>query len=431
MSSPMYVPSIWDYIAQGGSQAIGAYQQSKSQAQDEAAKKRAETMQGLQMLMSMESQGLTPYTQVNTQMQEAAKALPWLQGAQMTGPSAGGLQAQIANTPDKNVVMPTASASGFGAAPVKFRGRDQFSDTQLARAGLPSRVEEEAGRKRNIKADVDLRSAIASEARATSDQGFEENMRPLTLLSRLEPVIANAAERHVSTAINAAGGRLSDKQLSRLADAGYTQFLASKEGQMLMKSAPEQNVLVKSAFDKAVRDAYMVQQDMDLRKSIAALQAGGRQGNATAGIANALTNAAGKLETKAKNLENELHPITNTARSLNDPKLLSNVSPSELKKLNDIQEARQAAANFQRASAGLLSGVVTPDQAMELLNTYMATGLGTPTSGGSSGQSASPPATPIPGGIGAMGGRRKITADQAEGLKAMGMWDPSRYEVQK
>jgi len=428
MYSPMYVPSIWDYIAQGGSQAIGSFQQAKSQAQDEAEKKRAETMQGLQMLMQMESQGLTPYTQVNSQMQEAAKALPWLQGAQMTGPSAGGLQAQIANTPDKNVVMPTVSAGGFGAAPVKFRGRDQFSDTQLSRAGLPTRTEEEAGRKRNLKADVDLRSAIASESRAASDQVFEETTRPLALLTKLEPVIASSAERHISAAINAAGGRLSDKQLSRIADAGYAQFLASKEGQMLMKTAPEQNVLVKSAFDKAVRDAYMVQQEMDLRKSIAAIQAGGRQGNQTASIANALSNAAGKLETQAKNMSNELSTITKTALSLNDPKLLDKISPSERAKAQQINEIRQAAANFQRANAGLLSGSVTPEQATQLLSDYLSTGLGTPATGST--PSASP-VTPVPGGIGAMGGKRKITADQREYLKATGQWNPNLYEVAK
>lgn len=429
MPSPMYVPSIWDYLAQGASQGINSFQQAKSQAQDEAAKKRAETMQGLQMLMSMESQGLTPYTQVNTQMQEAAKALPWLQGAQMTGPSAGGLQAQIANTPEKNVVMPTVSASGFGAAPVKFRGRDQFSDTQLTRAGLPTRADEAASRTRNLRADVDLRGAIAANERAASDQAFEENMRPVTLISKLEPVIMNAAERHVSSAINAAGGRLSDKQLSRLADAGYTQFLASKEGQMLMKTAPEQNVLVKSAFDKAVRDAYMVQQDMDLRKAIAAIQAGGRQGNQTAQIANALSNAAAKMETQAKNMSAELNanPITKLALSMNDPKLLEKISPAERAKAQQIVELRQSMQNFQRASAGLLSGAVTPEQATELLMNYMNTGVGTPPPGA---QQASPVA-PIPGGIGAMGGKRKITADQREYLKATGQWDPNLYEVSR
>lgn len=427
MPSPMYVPSIWDYLAQGASQGINSFQQAKSQAQDEAAKRRAETMQGLQMLMSMESQGLTPYTQVNTQMQEAAKALPWLQGAQMTGPSAGGLQAQIANTPEKNVVMPNASASGFGAAPVKFRGRDQFSDTQLTRAGLPTRADEAASRTRNLRADVDLRGAIAANERAASDQAFEENMRPVTLISKLEPVIMNAAERHVSSAINAAGGRLSDKQLSRLADAGYTQFLASKEGQMLMKTAPEQNVLVKSAFDKAVRDAYMVQQDMDLRKAIAAIQAGGRQGNQTAAIARELTNTASRLETEAKNIYAELSTITKTALSLNDPKAAAKISSSELKKIERIEELRQAAQSFHRANAGLLSGAVEPDQAMQLLTNYMQNGVGTPAPGA---QQASPVA-PLPGGIGAMGGKRKITADQREYLKATGQWDPNLYEVSR
>lgn len=420
----IFNPSFWDYLAQAGSQGITSYGQSKDSAEQSAARKRAEALQALQFTMNLENQGMVPFTQVNDQIKSNEAALPWLKNVQMNAPSAGGLNAQISNTPDRNIAIPVPNtAGGFGATQVKQSGMDQFTDAQRARANLPTRDQVQKSRLDLTKANLDIKGGVFNLERGQHDAAYADSMEPVKRLTELQPVLKNAAERYVAKQINLSGGRLDPKKLDALAQNGFVDFAADKTNTQLLQMQPDQQVLARSYFDEAVRDAFVGQMDRDLRKQIAAIQASGRDGNSLPAMINALSGVGSKLEVTAKNMEAKLPPGTLAVQGY-APETLTETQKSMLA---NIEAIRQQSQMFTRAAAGVGSGVVTPIQAQQLLAQYAAGSQDTP--GNAPAQTSQAPGVVPPGSIPSMGGKRKITADQREYLKARGQWDPSKYEV--
>lgn len=429
---PIYVPSIWDYLAQAGTQGINSFQQSRERADAEARQKRAEAMQGLQMLMSMESQGLVPYQDVNSQIAGMQSTLPWLKGAQMRGPSEGGMRAQIANTPDKvpelqlpnlattsNVNSPvTPVAAPSKPAPKMISALDQFTDAQRQRAGFKTRAETEAQQLGIDAQKFALESGKAAETRAADTFAFESSMRPLKAIEAVTPLMDAAAARHVSAYINASKGKLNRNNLSAVADSAYKEFIKTADGQAIIKANPSSGVYARSYFDDAVRKAFLDQEEMDLKRWVAASQASNR-GMQPNDAANALTAVARNLTDRAQNIRKGLGPAGTVANF--SAEALAKLPPETQQRLAEVVQLEQEAGQYNSLAAGVLSGSVSPELARQRLGQYLQTTT-------APGMDATPPQSaqaPIPGG------KRKITADQAEYLKSRGQFDPKLYEVIK
>lgn len=431
----IYVPSFWDYLAQAGQQGLNSYQQSKESAEARAARQRAEALQGLQFTQGLEQQGVVPYTQVNQQMQQLSSQLPWLQGVQMQGPSQGGLRAQIANTPDSvpqlaplqvqnmpsGVQSPIAPTPKPSAPPPQMqRGIDQYTDAQRQYAGLPTRAQQE-------KEQLGLEASRFGLSAAKSNQTYEEGMRPIERLAKLDPVMKSAAEAYVAGELNRSGGRIDPNKLDMMSEAAFKRFVSDKRGAEILQMSPDQVPLARAQFDRALRNALNEQMDRDLRKQIAALQASGRNGVNPATIGNMLANLASKAELSAKNMQAELPPWLRSMTALSSDQLSKvQLSDDAKLKLSNIAAQHAAADQLRQAAAGYASGVVSPEQAQQMLLDYMNNSIG---GTGQAPQGAQAPAAePKPKGM-SVDGKKQITPDQEQYLKAIGKWDASKYEV--
>ncbi len=428
--SAIYVPSIWDYLAQAGTQGLTSFQQSRDRAEEESRRKRAEAMQGLQMMMSMESQGLVPYQNVNDQLAQ----MPWLKGAQMTGPSEGGLRAQIANTPDKvpelaipNVTRTTGTSMApvtkpSAAPPKMISGIDQYTDAQRSRAGLKTRAQEEAERLQLEAQRLGIEMSKSAEQRSADEYTYNKSMRPVMAIRDVMPVMDAMAVRHVSTYINANKGRLNRNQLSSVAASAYKQFAASADGKAMLQADPTSGVYAQSYFEDAVRKAFLDQEEMDLKQRIAAMQFGSR-GMQPNELANALTNAAKNMTDRAQGLR-KAAGVAETINNI-DPEGFSKLSPAAQGKITNANMLDQQANEFNLLSAGVLAGSATPEYARQKLAAYLQGVDQAPVPQGN------PQGTLPPGSIPSMGGKRQVTEDQKQYLLAHNLWDPKKYEVAK
>ena len=140
-----------------------------------------------------------------------------------------------------------------------------------------------------------------------------------------------------------------------------------------------------------------------------------------------LANLASKAELSAKNMQAELPPWLRSMTALSSDQLSKvQLSDDAKLKLSNIAAQHAAADQLRQAAAGYASGVVSPEQAQQMLLDYMNNSIG---GTGQAPQGAQAPAAePKPKGM-SVDGKKQITPDQEQYLKAIGKWDASKYEV--
>lgn len=254
-----HIPSFWDYLNQGLMQGDTAYNQSR-------AVEQAKQQQQFQNLATLYSMGAADSGTLN--------ANPVFQKMGVTvQPSQPEMRRGIiARDAAPNIQVPTGISNGPVPVTVPVKTAKPVSDTERVAAGLPTEGQ-------LAESQVASRKAKAILAMA-SGQPLDDNMAaafglktPGDLeaerMTKIDPLVGQAAERHVATVINGLGGRIDSKNIRTIADMAFQNYLQQRAVSRLGRMTPQEQEYARSFFSKAVLDAYERQRMLDNQEAAA------------------------------------------------------------------------------------------------------------------------------------------------------------------
>lgn len=356
------VPSFWDHLSQG-------YIRGESNAKEEQARQDRLKQQALQNQMAL-FQHAAQYGSV-ADMQKAAGGIPGMEGMSfaerpeqlrsriLAAPPGQGASEQLIQT-----------GGGFGSQLIlpNIKGQDKFTDDQRRTAGLPTALQK---RQETVTGqELDLKEKTTKDA----IQNFDRD-KQMERMTKLEPVLKDAATRFIAGPINKMGGQLKREQLPQLAEMAFQNFIADSQGKPYGNMTPEDAQQAKAYFDQAVNEAYNAQlkREIDRLRALPASAFGSGDFNPST-MVNALNNL-----TRTK--QNELDDMLNRNPLLKNLQMIppARWTPEQAKMMEPIQRLRTDVSTLGQAAAGFAGGSVTVERAQELLNTFAGSvGSGVP-----------------------------------------------------
>jgi hypothetical protein len=411
------VPSIWDYIAQGLGAGVEGYRGAQRRGDVLDAQKREEDFRKWQALMQLHQQGTLPEDQ-NKALSDLTQKVT---GAPIAiGPSPAQVKAKLALSPAQGFATPQAVLPGGTLLPsIKVQGTEGVPGRQFKFAGLQTPEEEKA-----TTLELGAESALnQARIRVASGQGLPEDYAALNVkspeqirldrITQLQPILDNAAQRHILAAVSKTKGRLDPRSLSQTGDIAFNNFIASDKQAKNLALNPAEMADVQNAFRAKATELYLDQHKQDVMEQLRRLEVSARFSQSRAG------QTASTLGKMLVSFDSELRTLGVTAALI--PQLKDRYDSLLTAKAQVINALGNVASEDFESS-----GQRTIQQLSPLLKPEPQAGNVLAPSGAPGMQPAS--------GAAVAGKRQQITADQAEFLKAKNgfqWWDANknRYEV--
>lgn len=263
-------PSFWDYLGQGIQQFHESGVNSAERRRQQELQDREEAYKKFQTMMTLASQG-----QVDTgALQTASKGfLP--EGVSISGETPLQSRARILKMPEKTSLVPKlAPVPAYGeqrqptprlGETTEVKGRDQVPDEELQLAGLMTSSQKRSQRLEDFKTDTQLAALggqlPTSETVARLTNTMTPGMEQFERLKQYQPVLDSAAARFVAGAIGRSGGRIKANaaDMQKISQSAYDEFVKASN----IAIPPELESVSRSYFDKALRDEYVQQLELD------------------------------------------------------------------------------------------------------------------------------------------------------------------------
>lgn len=359
-------PGIWDYLGQAFGQTAGTIQDKRKEDKE---RMRMKVNQIAQMVQS----GQMDPEVANKDPDVAAMGFKFAATPQSTArkimASPQGMPTQI---PDlSKFIAPT----GIGSTPTPIgmtTANKPWSAEERYFANMPSeaaiKTDTVAGKIADIKLKLSQGQSVSPTDAALAGVKTGSDLE-LERQAKLDPVLKDAATRHVDTAINTAGLDTSNAQVLRrqaatLAKSAYDNYVRESEGPgSIMKLSPEDKAYAKSFFDAAVRD--QVKQAEEVANRLKLANVGRGDARAAAIYSDLITTSKSLIQDAQKRVADS--PLGSFIMSASAEQLAKN--PEWVAFRQEIEGIYQQASDYRRLAADALLGKGVDVKAIQGLET--------------------------------------------------------------